>query len=387
MMQAHRASIWLATVLLPVSTAGQQLDLQRVLDDARAEVKAPGGILGVRFPDDTTVVVVSGLADIALGRHIEQSDAFFLGSVSKTYTAVVALRLIEDGKLALDDPLSRFLPSFPRGREITVRHLLGHTSGLKDFYSYLYFRPDRLEMIEFVTKDWTQAELLDLSGRFGHWFAPGEDWTYSSTNYFLLGVLIERVTGTSLSAAYETFIFRPRGLQRTWLTWHEPPRAPLPITGYMGRTDAWEHSAMFGELGPTTALDRSPVEWGAGGLAGPAADALEFMDALMNGLLLMPQSLDSMQTFRTTPSLGVGGTTADLASGYGLGLVRMERAGYTVVGHGGLFTGHTAGLWHLPSCGVTIVLFFNRGFVGQRRILDRVVPAIARLRPDLDCTN
>ena len=88
-----------------------------------------------------------------------------------------------------------------------------------------------------------------------------------------------------------------------------------------------------------------------------------------------------MTQFRATPQLG-GAVSGDPSEdGYGLGLVKMRRAGYTLVGHGGLFTGHTAGLWHLPDCGLTIALYFNRGFVNQRAALDRIVPAVTR-NPD-----
>jgi Beta-lactamase len=119
---------------------------------------------------------------------------------------------------------------------------------------------------------------------------------------------------------------------------------------------------MFGDLGPTTVLDRSPVEWGAGGLAAPARDALAFLSGLMAGKLLRSETLASMREFQATPALGADSESAsppDASDGYGLGLLRMERDGYTVVGHGGLFTGHSAGLWYLPECGVTVTLFFT----------------------------
>jgi len=90
--------------------------------------------------------------------------------------------------------------------------------------------------------------------------------------------------------------------------------------------------------------------------------------------------MTELTEFRPTPPLGIveEEAAADEGSGYGLGLVRMERSGIEIVGHGGLFTGHTAGAWHLPDCDVTIALYFNRGFVGQRRVLDRVLPIVTR---------
>lgn len=343
---------------------------------------APGAILGVDTGDGPVRVVASGLADREAGTLMTPDSPCFLGSISKTYTAVAVLRLVEQGRLSLDDPVARFLPSFPRGSEITIRHLLEQTSGLKDFYMYLYYRPDRKEMIELVTKSWSQEELLELAGRFGHWFEPGTDWAYSNVNYYLLGVIVERAGGVPLPEAYRRSIYEPLGLRRTWLAWHEEARGPLP-TGYMGPVKEWKHSEMFGELGATTVLDKSPVEWGAGGLAAPVEEAIGFLRGLFEGKLLAPASIEDMARFRSIPPLGgvVDAEPGAPSDGYGLGLIQMERAGVTLLGHGGLFTGHTAGLWHIPDCGVTIALYFNRGFVNFRAALDQIVPGVTR-NPD-----
>ena len=352
--------------------------LQAVLERVRAEVESPGAILGVQVRGDDPIVVAVGSADLA-GEPLSPERPFFLGSISKSYTAAVVLRLVETGVVALQDPLGRWVPGFPRGDEIQLRHLLDHTSGLKDFYSYIYFRPDREEMVELVTKDWTEPELLDLAGRFGHWFDPGTDWSYSSTNYYLLGVVIERATGASLAEAYRTFLYEPLSARRTWLTWHEDPLGDL-VPGFMGPVEGWKHSEMFGELGPTARLDRSPVEWGAGGLAAPAIDALAFLGALLRGQVLGGSTLASMTDFRPTQPLGVDAGSAsppDSANGYGLGLIRMVRGGVELIGHGGLFTGHTAGLWYVPECDASISLYFNRGFVGQRALLDEILALLA----------
>lgn len=370
---------------VPASGASEELqtrELQGLLDRLREDVGAPGAILGVDAGGGRPTIVASGFADREAGTPMGSGAPFFLGSISKTYTAVTALRLAEEGRLSLDDKIERFLPSFPRGSEITIRQLLDHTSGLKDFYMYLYYRPNREEMIRLVTKEWSQEELLELAGRFGHWFDPGTDWEYSNVNYFLLGVIIERAGGVPLPEAYRRSIYTPLGLHRTWLTWHEEARGPLP-TGYLGPVKSWKHSEMFGELGATTVLDKSPVEWGAGGVAAPAEEAIRFLRGLFEGTLLAPASLDAMTRFRSTPPLGAEAANAapGATDGYGLGLVRMERAGLTLLGHGGLFTGHTAGLWHIPDCGVTIALYFNRGFVDQRAVLDQVVPVVTR-NPD-----
>ncbi len=248
---------------------GRETELRSLLDELREEAGAPGAILGVLAGDDPPIVVASGYADRDARRLMAPQDPYFLGSITKTYTAVTVLRLAEEGLLSLDDTLDRFLPSFPEGSKITLRHLLAQTSGLKDFYIYLYLRPDRAEMIELVTKRWSEEELLALSSRFGRYFDPGTDWDYSSTNYFLLGVIAERASGLPLPEAYRRYVYQPLGIHRTWLHQHEKALAPLP-TGYMGKVESWKHSEMFGELGATTVLDQSSVELAAGGLVAPA---------------------------------------------------------------------------------------------------------------------
>jgi|GEM_PF-1358926 len=351
--------------------------LLALIDHLRKEVGAPGAILGVHSGKGHSEIVACGFADRETKKLIKSDSPYFLGSISKMYTAVTALRLVEKGLLSLDDTLDHFLPSFPDGSKITIRHLLGQTSGLKDFYLYFYYRPDRKEMIEMVTKNWSKEELIGLSGRFGRWFEPGTDWDYSSTNYYLLGVIIEQVSGLSLPEAYRVYIYQPLGIKQTWLLWHEKAKSSLP-TGYLGWVQGWKHSEMFGELGPTTVLDRSPAEWGAGGVAAPAGEAIQFLRGLLDGKLLAPASLESMKQFHSTPQLGVSDpkTPPDQSDGYGLGLMKMERGGLTILGHGGLFTGHTAGLWSISECDVTIALYFNRGFVNQRAVLDQIFPVV-----------
>jgi D-alanyl-D-alanine carboxypeptidase len=339
----------------------------------------PERILAVQVGAGPVTTVSTGYLDLAGTLPIAAGAPYYLGSISKTYTATVVLRLAEEGRLSLDDPLSRWLPEFPRAEEITLRHLLSQTSGLKDFVVHLYFRPDREEMVRLVTKEWTEPELLELAGRFGNWFDPGTDWDYSNANYVLLAIVVERASGLRLAEAYRAYVYESLGIHRTWLAWHEEALAELP-PGFLGPVEEWPHSEMFGELGSTVALDRSPVEWGAGGLVAPATDAVRFLSALFHGELLRASSLESMTEFHPTPPLGVDagdGANAEEQDGYGLGLIRMVRGGFTMTGHGGLFTGHSSGLWHVRECDATIAMYYNRGFVGQRRLLDSVLGWLA----------
>jgi D-alanyl-D-alanine carboxypeptidase len=373
--------VFLGVVVTGCGPGRDWSSLSAITDSIQTEMGAPGAIIGVRLPDGSELIAVSGLADRERAVTLDRETPFFLGSISKTYTAALILRLAEAHRLSLDDPIDRYLPGFPRGGEIRIRHLLTHTSGLKDFYTYMYYRPDRAEMIRLVTQRWSEQELLQLAGRFGHWFDPGTDWGYSNAGYYLLGVIAERAGGATLPELFRRHIYRPLGLERT-LLWMHDSTTRAPPTGYMGPVEGWKHSEMFGELGATSILDTSSVEWGAGGVIGTASEALRFMDALLSGGLVSPSSLEQMMTFRNTPPLGIFSKDAPPPSemeGYGMGLATMRRGGFSIVGHGGLFSGHSAGLWHLPDCDVTFVLYLNRGLINQRLALDRLLPAIDRL--------
>jgi D-alanyl-D-alanine carboxypeptidase len=373
------------TGVLPAVTDAQAGTLSAVAQQVRAHAGAPGAIVAFRS-GHREHIAASGLADVDTRRSMTGDVPFYLGSVTKTYTATVVMRLVEEGRLALADTIGRFFPGFPGGSMTTVAHLLNHTSGLKDFYSYLYYRPDRKEMIEFVTRHWSEAELLALSARFGRWFEPGTDWSYSSTNYFLLGAIIERVTGFPLDQAYDRYLFKPLGLPETWLPARTRGRGQLS-TGYMGWVPSWKHSEMFGSLGPTTALDQSPNEGAAGGLAASASDALRFLEGLVSGRLVASATYARMTEFVPTPPLGGTESGTTRTDGYGLGLISMDRAGFRLIGHGGLFNGHTAGLWYLPACDVTIALYVNRGFIDVRAALDLIVGYVAASPEVRGCTR
>ena len=380
-----RNALFIAIALITFSCGNPDrnstANLKELLAKICKETGTPGAILAVDFGNKEYKAIATGYADRETQKLMTPDMTYYQGSITKTYTAVTVLRLVQEGRLSLEDTVEKFIPAFPDGNKITVRQLLQHTTGLKDFYSYLYYRPDRNEMIKLVTKRWSQPELIELSSRFGRWFDPGTDWAYSSTNYFLLGVIIEHASGLQLPEAYRHYIYDPLKITQTWLPHHEEDRGILP-TGYMGKVKEWKHSEMFGELGATTVLDQSTVELSAGGLAAPADDALKFLNGVFKGKLLSPSSLEMMKQFRSIPQLGI--TDSDQSSqknsdGYGLGLIRMELKGYTLLGHGGLYNGHTAGLWYIPDRDITLALYFNRGFIDQRAILQQLLTVISEM--------
>lgn len=363
----------LGAVVLAAGTGPMELPAREIL----RHFEAPGVILTVRRGGGAGTVS-AGLADLAAHRAMPPTTPYRLGSITKTYTATVVLQLVDEGTIGLYQPLADFLPDFPRAEEITVHQLLHHTSGAGDLAVWIYFHPNRDEMIRLATREWTRDELLARMAELEFDFPPGTDWSYSNSNYILAGAMIEEATGNTLAEELRARIFEPLDLTHTWLEAWEEPHGQLAATGYLGPLPLWPHSEMFGDLGPTTILDRGNMEWGAGGIVSTGAEATRFLDALLGGELLSNGSLAAMRGWIETPSLGapVPETPADIESAYGLGLARSLRDGYRMIGHGGLYNGHTAGLWHVPECDATFAYYVNRGFVDGRWIMDRLVDSL-----------
>lgn len=193
--------------------------------------------------------------------------------------------------------------------------------------------------------------------------------------------MVERATGESFAGELRRRIFEPLGLETTWLAQYEPPRAPLAVTGYLGPLPFWPASEMFGELGPTTVLDQTNIEWGAGGVISAAEESLRFLAAVLESgdeRIVSPVGRAAMQSFHPSIPLGrpPGTDLSGIEAGYGLGLVREVAPDFERLGHGGMFNGHAAGLFHFPRCDLSVALFVNRGFVQLLTMYDQLLPTL-----------
>jgi D-alanyl-D-alanine carboxypeptidase len=246
---------------------------------------------------------------------------FRVGSVTKLFTAAVVLQLVEDRKLGLDDPLSRWLPGIlPKldGTKITVRMLLAHTSGVPEYVGVL---------LEHVTKDpaeqmraHSMRELVAMVADQKPDFAPGARWAYSNTNYILLGLIAEKADGASYASQLQRRVLTPLHLSNTL-----PPldRTDLPLPHAVGYTPGPD-----GSLGDITELNPT-VAASAGGVISSAGDLTTFIRALLGGRLLPAGLLAEM-----TPTTRSASDAA--MPGYGLGMMRQDlRCGVSVYGHNG----------------------------------------------------
>ncbi|MFD9818511.1 serine hydrolase domain-containing protein [Streptomyces violascens] len=304
-----------------MTTIKVQDDLQRAV----SEGGVPGILAGVH-DGDRRWFTSAGLADTSTGRAREPQDRFRIGSITKTFVATAALLLTAEGRLGLDDPVEKWLPGTVRGNGhdgsgITVRHLLGNTSGIfsyTDDYAALQRRDS-----------YTPQQLVQIAMSHQAAFGPGTDWGYSSTNYILAGMVIERATGTALADELSRLITGPLGLAGT----HLPRGGDRTIGGPHAR----HYSKLYlpdpdAEIYDMTELDTTPY-WAAGGMISTAGDLNHFFGALLGGRMLPQAQQQAMFTMRPTKGW-IPGTT------YGLGVSSLTLpGGNTVWGMGGAVLG------------------------------------------------
>lgn len=313
-----------------------------VLEASRVSLGAPGALLYVAGPGIDAYQSASGVADQASGVPLDADARIRVASLTKLFVAVVALQLVQEGWLSLDQSVEHWLPGLlPGGNRIVVRQLLQHTSGLPDYLSDEMVRRARRNPAHVWSPQELVAEALRRAPRFPA--GVSQRWTYSNTNYIVLGMIIERVTANSLDLELRQRITKPLGLRNTALA---PPTAD---PGDLAR--GYVRSADYTELNMS-------VAWAAGGMTSTVSDLGVFLRALIGGELLNPEMLEAMQQWHPA---GDGLEGADLA--YGLGLMRrtlpnaagLSPAARLAIGHTGALGGYRIAAWYLPASDITIV--------------------------------
>jgi D-alanyl-D-alanine carboxypeptidase len=297
--------------------------LQQALDDALRDpsIHAPGAILHVQSPRLGRWTGVAGLGRVAPAEPMRPRDRFRAGSIVKSFVSVAVLQLAERGRLSLDARLPDVLPASVTGRvanatDITVRMLLGHRAGIPDW--------DSPAVDEQVARDpakvWKVAEFLDLAAAKPPVFAPGTSFSYSNTDYTLLGLIIERITGHSWRHEVTRRVIRPLRLTRT----------ELPAPGDRSIEGPYAHGyvELDGQLIDVNLDPSFAGAAGGGALVTTVQDLARFLDALLAGRLFRHRAtLEQMLTL--APAQGEGGLV-----GYGLGIEqRALPGGAELIGH------------------------------------------------------
>jgi D-alanyl-D-alanine carboxypeptidase len=326
--------------------------LQAALE-AQVAAGAPGALARFEAPRAglTWAGAAGGLA-YGSGRPLRADDAFRAASITKSFTAVVALVLARDQRLALDEPLAdqlafellhrwRAVDALPR---TTPRQLLAHTSGLPDYFHDEAFAA---RLREEPSRPWRPGELIDHAAAHGRPnFPPGQGFEYSDTGYVVAGILVEQVTGRPLHAVYRELVLDPLGMDATWLDGQEPARAREPAHHYSGGLD-------MTTVSPT-------IDWSGGGLVTTAPDLTRFVRALWSGRIVDSRGLEELT--RWTPGASFPPGHAVRYDRYGLGMGAIVVEGVELIGHTG-FIGAFA--FHAPEYGAVLVGTHNASRVDR----------------------
>jgi D-alanyl-D-alanine carboxypeptidase len=322
----------------PAVAAPDTARVQAAMDAAIA-AGVPGMVAATRGPDGTWRGT-AGVGELGTGRTPEASGRFRVASVSKTFTATLVLQLASEGRLGLDDPVSRYLPGLlPYPEPITIRQLLQHTSGVpRDIPPELGWASlPELDTERFV--HFSPEDAIKASTTQPLLFAPGAGWSYSNTGYIVLALLVEKVTGQRIERALAQRITGPLGLHDTYLVRDFPLLPRAASRGYEqlypaphGLTDVTEYN-----------YSRYV---GAGSMISSAGDVNRFYRALLGGRLLRPDLLAQMK--HTVPATDPTGGYAGYDYGLGLMHLRLDQlcgAASGVWGHQGSLPGF--GTWSM----------------------------------------
>lgn len=304
-----------------------------------AEAGAPGVLLLVRDGSEIRSGV-RGVADRDRARPVRAGDRFRVGSVTKTFVATVVLQLVGEGRVWLGDTVEEWLPGLvPGGRRITVRHLLSHRSGLFDYVEDpKVFAPYAQE----PAHAWDPRRLVEIAVAHPPPFPPGRRFAYSSTNYLLLGLIVEAATGTPLEQQLRERIFEPLGLRQTTF-------APRFVSGpYIHGHRAPSHQGVITGPPVDTSRQAATWTWAAGAIVSSADDLRRFFATLLEGRLLPPGLLREMETLVPAGRLR-----------YGLGLAVFPTPCGDAWGHTGNVQGTVTVAWNRRDASRQIVLVVN----------------------------
>ncbi len=280
-----------------------------------------------------------GCANLEHRVPVTPATRFRIGSITKQFTAAAILRLQERGSLRVTDKLTRFIPDYPHGEAVTLHHLLTHTSGIHDFAR----KPDFLATIAVPATPEGKIKSF-MNDPFD--FAPGENWSYSNSGYFLLGHIVERVTGLTYADFLRREFFEPLGMTNTGV---HTATAILPheATGYACREGRWCKAINW---------DMSN-DVGSGAVYSTVEDLFRWNEALFGGRVLGDASLKA--AFTPVSTRADAGPSRTKESGYGYGWTMFRTRSLRVIEHGGSLDGFQSHLGRFPDQRFTVVVLVN----------------------------
>lgn len=285
---------------------------------------------------------VSGYSDYESRTLSSAATKFRIGSVTKSFTAVLVMLAVEEGKLSLNETLEAFYPAIPNAKKITVEHMLRHRSGIRSYTSDPHF-------MQYAADGKTANQMIEIISSYPKGFEPGTEEDYSNSNTYLLTLILEMIYHESYDQLIESKICGPLGLESTYyakeLSASRGEAYSYDNRASVKRAEEFDHSVMLG----------------AGGLVSTPTELVRFYDALFAGEILRQESLEKMVSMEGT---------------FGLGLQKMTFAGKTSYGHRGHVEEFNAIVLHNPEEHITLAIADNSSFDGVPRIAKDILNAL-----------
>ncbi|MFE9763488.1 serine hydrolase domain-containing protein [Streptomyces sp. NPDC005808] len=308
--------------------------LDKAIEKVRRQADIPGVVVGLWMPGKGSYVRATGVADTATGEPMTTDKFFRIGSETKTFTVTALLKLVDDGRIGLDRPISAYVDGVPDGDRITLRQLAEMRSGLFPYSADPDFVHD---LLSDPSRTFTPQEVLAYGFKHPNTFEPGTAFQYSNSNLVLLGLVIEKVTGHRLADVIERRVLRPAHLRHTLFP--SGPEFPEPHPrGYTNQT-------LSGEVADSTDWNPSWA-WAAGAMISNLHDLRRWAKVVATGELLSPET--QAERLKTLPT-GFPGLS------YGLGI--FKSGGW--IGHNGSIPGYETVTVYLPSKKATLVVMIN----------------------------
>ncbi len=335
--------------------------MQDRLDEARLSSKFPGATVGFVMPDGRAASVSTGFADLETKTRLKPSDRLLAGSIGKTFVAAVTLKLVEEGKLTLDEKIARWLGNeswfaqLPNAKDITLRMLLNHSSGIRNHVDDGFIKA----LFKGSGRDIKYEEIVARVLNKKPLFAAGKGFNYSDTNYILVGMIVERATGETLYDMIARKILKPLKLEGTI------PSNSLTLPGVANGYFENRPVIVGGKF-----IVNPQWEWAGGGFASTAEDLARWAQSLYSGGALEKKSVDEM----------LGSTTTGDGAGYGLGVEIVQSKWGKAYGHDGEFPGYLSDMRYYPKYKIAVAVMVNSDETpGVNKFLSTAVDDFAQI--------
>jgi D-alanyl-D-alanine carboxypeptidase len=366
----HYAGLFLTLVVsapLYAQTAGddvnnspvKQEQIQEILNNWRAHAGIPSAALSILLPGHDLPITFNSGTTVYGGRESVTADSLYqAGSITKSFTSAIILKLEAEGKLNINDPITRYLPQYPQWGNITVRQLLNHTSGIFNYTEAGLFNEIRKNPRE----GFTPEALVRIAEQHHNYFPPGRGWKYSNTNYVLAGMIIEKVTGQAMNNVMNYYLHRGFNINLG----HTYFASGLYTSSLMSRM---AHG--YSTAGADATYDNMSWAYTVGGIVTTPQDLLSWWRGLFEEKVLPPAQLNEMMTLvcdayspdcmrgQPIPHIREDGA----GKGYGLGIIQSgfgsEKIG-TVWWHNGTTRGYEAIVMWFPKSDIYMALMISR---------------------------